>query len=355
MHDIAKEAGVSIATVSRVINTPSVVGEETRRRVLDVIDRHDYTPNALARGLLANRTRSVGVLTVDILNPYYATVVHAIERGLSSMGDSILLCNTGGSQSEKARYIRTLLEKRVDGLVFVGSVYRERDGAQDILAAARSVPVVMINSVLEADNVFCALCDDRSGIRQALEYLLESGRRRLMFINTTSTTSARLKESAFKACFEELAQTGESYEVIETSPESLAELPGLIRDSFAEGGFDSVFASDDLFANVAVNTLHAMHVRIPEDVWVLGYNDSYLCDQTFPRLSSVDSRMIDLGEEAAQILSKILAGESGEAKVRLLEPRLALKMTTGRVGAAIGGAETANGKRRGGSHVPPPR
>jgi DNA-binding LacI/PurR family transcriptional regulator len=329
MHDIAREAGVSIATVSRVINNPSIVEEATRDRVLAVITANDYTPNALARGLLNNRTRSVGVLTVDILNPYYATVVHSIERSLSSQGNNILLCNTGGSQDEKARYIRTLLEKRVDGLVFVGSVYRERDGTQDILAAARSLPVIMINSIIKAENVYCVLCDDRRGIRIALDGLIRAGRRRLLFINTTSTSSARIKEQAFRERVSEMSGEGLDTAILETSPEDLQELPGRIERLLGEKPFDAILATDDLFANVAVNCLHALHARIPEDVWVMGYNDSYLCDQTFPRLSSVDSRMEDLGRSAAEILSRLLAGGEGPDRIRYLEPRIVWKDSTG--------------------------
>lgn len=329
MHDIARQAGVSTATVSRVLNNPSIVEESTRTRVLEVIAANDYTPNALARGLLNNRTRSVGVLTVDILNPYYATVVHSIERSLSSQGNNILLCNTGGSQDEKARYIRTLLEKRVDGLVFVGSVYRERDGTQDILAAARSLPVIMINSIIKAENVYCVLCDDRQGIRIALDGLIRAGRRRLLFINTTSTSSARIKEQAFRERVSESSGEGLRTVVLETSPERLGELPVRIRRLMDEQAFDAILATDDLFANVAVNCLHALHIRIPEDVWVMGYNDSYLSEQTFPRLSSVDSRMEDLGRAAAEILSRLLAGAPVPDRIRYLEPRIVSKDSTG--------------------------
>jgi LacI family transcriptional regulator len=329
MHDIAREAGVSIATVSRVINNPDTVEESTRQRVLDVIRLHDYTPNALARSLLANRTRSIGVLTVDILNPYYATIVHAIERILSAQGNSILLCNTGGSHLEKARYIRTLLEKRVDGLIFVGSVYREKDGAEDILAAARSLPVVMINSIIDARNIYCVLCDDKLGIRQGVDHVISGGKRDLLFLNTTTTSSARLKEKEYLRLLDSYGFDASDRRIVETSPERLRELPGVIAETYGEKKFNAVLASDDLFANVAVNTLHSMHLRIPEDVWVIGYNNSYLSDQTFPQLTSIDSRMTDLAESASSILSDVLSGVPIAEQVRYLEPELVIKGSTG--------------------------
>jgi len=328
LHDIAREAGVSTATVSRVINNSGTVEESTRLRVEKVITAFNYTPNALARGLLNNRTRSIGVLTVDILNPYYATVVHSIERNLSLMGNNILLCNTGGSHQEKKRYIRTLLEKRVDGLVFVGSVYREKDGDQEILAASKSLPIVMINSIIDAENIYCILSDDRLGMCDAVDYLVNAGRKKILFINTTTTASARLKETAYLERMQFHGIPDSHAGILETSPEKLAELPGAITGAFRTARFDAVLASDDLFANVAVNTFHSMHINIPEDVWVIGYNNSYLSDQTFPQLSSVDSRMTDLGKMAASILSGILSGKPVTDRISYLKPGLILKGTT---------------------------
>lgn len=363
IHDIAREAGVSTATVSRVINSPERVEESTRVRVLQVIQARAYTPNALARGLLHNRTKSIGVLTVDILNPYYATVVHAIERHLSTSGNTILLCSTGGSHAEKVRYIRILLEKRVDGLVFVGSVYRERDGAEEILSGARSVPIVMINSIIEAPNINCILCDDRAGVRLALDHAMDGGRKNILFISTQATSSSRLKEAE---CILHATSRGFQVErsgipgtsalpgsrnagvcaddesfasspsrtscghlrIVETAPERLAELPAALVSAWEADSFDAILASDDLFANVAVNTLHTLHLGIPEDVWVIGYNNSYVSEQTYPRLTSVDSRMEDLGATTADRLTRILNGETVTEPVCVLQPRLVIKETS---------------------------
>jgi DNA-binding LacI/PurR family transcriptional regulator len=329
IHDIAREAGVSTATVSRVINRSLLVGEGTRRRVQEVIDGHGYTPNGLARGLLQNRTRSIGVLIVDILNPYYATVVHAIERNLSAAGNSILLCNTGGSQEEKHRYITTLLEKRVDGLVFVGSVYREKDGSEDILRAARTVPVVMINSLVEADNVYCILCDDRRGIGEATEWLIDAGRKDILFVSTRQTASARLKEAAFLEATAARGIEGDRARVLEASVERLMDLPPDLAAAMADRRIDAILASDDLFANVAVNALHSMRIDIPGTVWVIGYNNSYVSEQTYPRLSSVDSRMEDIGVECAAVLQNALEGKSLGERIITLQPRLVSKDSSG--------------------------
>lgn len=328
-HDIARESGVSIATVSRVLNSPHLVRDETRRRVLHVMKNHNYTPNALARGLLHNRTLTIGVLTTDILNPYYATVVQSIEKTLTSYSYNTLLCNTGTDAKQKARYIRALLERRVDGLVFVGSIYQEKEGAGDIIAASRTVPVVMINSVIRSPNIYSVFCDDGMGIQKAVAYLIEASRRRIVFINASGTPSSRMKERAFRGFLEEGLISPDSCRIIETSTETLGELPILLRSVLTEQAYDAILASDDLFANVVVNTLHGMHVPIPEAMWVVGYNNSYLSDQTFPRLTSIDSRMHEIGVCAVRTLMGILSQNAEPKRVLHLSPSLVVKDSTG--------------------------
>ena len=333
IQDIAREAGVSIATVSRVINKPEVVTAATRRRVEDIIAAHRYTPNALARGLLSSRSSTVGVLTVDLLNPYYAAVVHSIERNLVHFGYNSFLCNTGDDRGEKERYIKTLLQKRVEGLVFVGSIYAAENGTDVIRNAARSVPVIVVNSVVEAENVYCVLCDDKKGVKLATDHLLHQGSRKILFVNTLETGSAQLKERAFLASLTTHPEA--THKVIETSGHSLPTLTRVLEDELRSRDYDAVFATDDLFANAALTVLHALGRRIPEDVAVVGYNDSNVSEFSFPRLTSIDSRMDDLGKECAVLLDQILAGKVDLAPVRYLEPRLVIKESTERHAAGV--------------------
>ena len=332
--DIAREAGVSIATVSRVINKPDVVTDETRRRVERIIETHGYTPNALARGLLTSRSSTIGVLTVDLLNPYYATVVHSIERNLATFGYNSFLCNTGDDRDEKERYIKTLLEKRVEGLVFVGSIYAAENGVDIMRNAARSVPTVLVNSLVEAPNVYCLLCDDAAGVTIATEHLLSKGRRTLLFINTLETASAQLKERAFLQALSlhPEAQHG----IVETSDHALERLATELTVAFRERRYDGVIATDDLFANIALSVLRDTDRNVPEEVSVIGYNNSNVSELSLPKLTSVDSRMEDLGRECAVLLDSLLSGKEvdGESDgatpepVRYLEPRLVEKRST---------------------------
>jgi len=329
IHDIAREAGVSIATVSRVLNKSDKVHERTREKVQAIIDRVGYTPNALARGLLTSKTRSIGVLTVDILNPYYATVIHSIERNLSMRNYYLFLCNTGGSHKEIMKYIRVLMEKRVDALVFVGSIYKDKEGDSLILEIAEKIPVILINAVVDSPKVHCILCDDRMGIRLSTEAMIKGGRKKILFLNTPETPSARIKEESFLETIKAYAAQGVTFKIIKTEIRKLSDLPYKIKMSYRNEFYDGLIATDDLFANVAVNTLHYLRIEIPKQVWVIGYNNSYVTEQTYPCLSSIDSRMEELGIECSARLTALLKGEPIHDRIKYLEPRIVKKESSG--------------------------
>ena len=123
IYDIAKEAGVSIATVSRVLNNKGTVSGATRAKVEAVLSRSGYTPSAIARGMVSKSMRTVAVLTVDIRVPHYAQQAYTIEQAFSHRGYEVILCNTGGGKEATVRYLRAVTEKQVDGIILVGSVF----------------------------------------------------------------------------------------------------------------------------------------------------------------------------------------------------------------------------------------
>lgn len=328
IHDIAQEANVSTATVSRVINTPELVRVETRQRVKDVIYKYRYTPNALAKSLQNNSTRSIGVLTVDILNPYYATVVHSIERELNTQGYHTLLCNTGGKEEEISKYIRTLLEKRVDALVFVGSIYTPEIENDLILESSLKLPIILLNSIKDHDNIWCVLCDDNLGIKQATDYMIKNGRTNLLFVNSQGTYSASIKEKAFLIAVDNALDKSIHYLITEIDHPDIDTISKTLLPVLKECSFDGIVATDDLFANTAINILHDQGKILPDDVWVIGYNNSQVSEYTYPHITSVDSHMEDLGREGARILHSVLNDEIPSPRIQYLTPTLVLKGST---------------------------
>ena len=199
IYDIAKQAGVSIATVSRVLNGKGTVSPATRERVEAVLREHHYTPSAIARGMVSKSLRTVAVLTVDIRVPHYARTAYTMEQEFSRLGYEVILCNTGGKREAALRYLRAVTEKQVDGMVLVGSVFNEIGRDPEVEPLLGLQPVVLANGQLELDNACSVLVDDGVGIGLAVRHLLEHGREKLVYFKELDTASARRKRDGFLA------------------------------------------------------------------------------------------------------------------------------------------------------------
>lgn len=323
--DIAKLAGVSIATVSRVLNGTARVRPETRERVMAVVEQHRYTPNALARGLIQSKTGTIGILTVDILNPYYASVTHHTEQRLRELGFTTFLCNTGDSTQEKESYIRTLMENRVDGLIFVGSTFRSDHSDHLLEFAADVLPTVLINGSSSHTNCSCVVCDDESGIELALDHLARSSRS-ILFVGTIRTASGRRKMRSFQRHTQE--KEIEDARLILTSDHTVDLLPSRLDRLYRRKPFNAVLASDDLFAHAVLAWARSSDIRVPKSLRVSGYNDSQIATYAIPALTTVNSRMDALGRLAADRIDERIRGTVTENETIYLEPFLVKRNST---------------------------
>lgn len=308
IYDISKKSGVSIATVSRVINGKKGVSEQTRKRVLEVMNEKGYLPNAFARGLGLNTSRTVGIMCMDVADIYLANAVSALERELRRRGYGSLLCCTGGALEDKMGDLRVLLSKRVDALILVGSHFISGETLY-IEQAAEQVPVILLNGYIKAPNVYCVLCDDFGSMSAAAAALIEKGRRRILYLYDTTTYSGRQKLDGFKC---ELLRAGiqaderlilKTERNMETAQRDVAEL---MKSGVR---FDAVLASEDELAVAAVKAALANGQQIPRDLDIIGYNNSILSRCCEPELSSVDSRVEALCMTAISTLFGTLEGK----------------------------------------------
>ena len=311
IYDIAREAGVSIATISRVVNGKGTVSEKTRRKVEAVLVRYHYMPDQIARGLVTKSTRTVAVMTIDIRDIYYANVAYTIEQGLSRYGYNVLLCNTGDDTQEKLRYIRSVIQKKVDSIVFVGSVFKDEALDNAIRSVAARIPVIMVNGFLDAENVYSIICGDREGIIRAVQYLAAKGRTRPVYFKDADTFSARSKVDGFIAAVGEEAADRVIHvnRSIEGGTAGVEDLLGTGR------AFDSVICGDDITAVGAVKCLRRHGVEVPGKVAVIGFNDSLLAECCDPALTSVDGQMTHLGRVAVETLIHVLSGEGAQRRI----------------------------------------
>jgi len=310
IYDIAAEADVSITTVSRVLNKHPNVSTRTRQRVLSVLEKYDYHPNQLARGLVTKSTHTIGVLTVDVRDAQYANEAYIIEQESEKLGYSVLLCNTGGDPDTQIRYMKLLLEKRVDGIILVGSIFNDSRIDEGIRQFAHSSPIMMINGSLTGPNIFSVFCDNGIGMRRATEHLLERGKTQICYIQDTFTYSGYCKVDGYRAALKDAGLPVEERRHIKIDHG----LDGGRRavDSFIERKipFNAIMAGEDITALGALKRLQTLGYRIPEDVAVVGFNNSIFSQCAEPELTTVDTQMYDRLSLAVRLLYDVLNGKA---------------------------------------------
>ena len=319
IYDVSKKAGVSIATVSRVLNGNPNVSEKTRAKVLSVMDELGYTPNIFARGLGLNTIKTIGIMCSDSSDLYLANAIYFLERELRSRGYDSILCCTGTDLETKQKYFDLLRSKRVDAIILAGSKFVEmkpKDNAY-LIDAAKSLPLMLVNGYLEGDNIYSTLCDDRSAAYEASVDLINSGVRDLLYLYTSYSYSGLNKLQGYK---DALAAKGLPIreEYIRQCPKDVASAQALCHKLYKEGlSFDGVLASDDSLAIGAVKFAHQEGISIPDSLSVIGYNNSILAQCSYPELTSIDSKVEALCITTVNTLMGVFDGSNVPARTTI--------------------------------------
>lgn len=321
IYDIAEKAGVSIATVSRVINRNGPVSPATSKRVLEIIKEMGYRPNIFAQGLTTNSMRVIGALTTNIGDPYISAAIHTVAQNARKNGYDIILSCTSSGVEDKIKHIGLLLEKRVDGIMLIGSIFKEERNNTHILKAAESVPVVLLNSFVEGRGVYSVFCDDEAGVRAAVDHLAAGGRRNIAYLNGAATYSGVRKLEGYRSAVRKAGLQEWTLEAQAGIDGGYAAAETLLGQKRAP---DGIVCSEDELAVGAMKKLKQMGIRVPEDVAVIGYNDSLLARCADPELASVDSKVRNLSEYALDAMLKSI--ETGTAPQRtVVSPELVIR------------------------------
>lgn len=318
IYDISKQAGVSIATVSRVLNGSGKVSEHTRQKILSIMEETGYTPNAFARGLGLNTMNTIGILCADSSDPFLASAIYYLEQGLRIHGYDSLLCCTGYEHDTREKCLNLLLSKRVDAVVLLGSNFVEPEPElnQYILDAAKEIPVVIVNGYLEGTNVYCSLCDDREAVLRATSQLLKSGRISPLYLYRSLSYSGRQKLKGYEdAC--RLAGFKASAIRSHCINGSICDTRDTLLELWEQSPFDAVLTSDDEMAIGVLKFASQKGLQVPEELSILGYNNSKLglcCD---PELTTIDNQLSFNCTNAIALLMKALGGEPVPSKTML--------------------------------------
>ena len=314
IYDISRRAGVSIATVSRVLNNSPHVSENTRKKVMAVIEGTGYVPNAFARGLGLNTMKTIGLLCPDASDPYLSQALTYLERAFRQQGYDCLLSCTDKELQARQQGVELLKSRHVDGIVLMGSSFIEDIPSDNdyIRDAAQSVPVVLLNGAFPCDNVYGVQCDDQRAVKEATLSLLESGCKRILCLYHSNNYSGRKKLAGYRDAHAQAGMTvdekllcyfdhdkGSVHQVCET-------LLQLEREGLA---FDAVLASEDILAVGALKYAKAAGKRVPEEMSIVGYNNSSLCVCTEPELTSVDNKLLAICEHIVTTMLGVLEGK----------------------------------------------
>ena len=311
IYDVSNKAGVSIATVSRVMNGNPKVSEKTRQKVLTVMEEMGYTPNVFARGLGLNTMYTIGIMCVDSSDIFLANAIYFIERELRKNGYDSFLCCTGYELKNKQKYLNLLLSKRVDAIIFIGSNFLEsnkRDNAY-IINAAKEVPIMMINGYLSNPNIYCTLCDDYQAVYDSVNLLIEQGKEDILFLHSSKSFSSTEKLRGYKdAIMKNNIKLKD--ELIQLCPCDMASSKDLLCKLSSEGlKFDAVSAAEDILAVGAIKYAKEKKLSIPKDLSIIGYNNSILSTCAEPELTSIDNHVKTLSLSTVGTLMRVLNGE----------------------------------------------
>ncbi len=305
IRDVASKAEVSIATVSRVVNSNRPVHPDIRDRVMKAIQELDYRPNYLARGLRQLNTCMIGLIIPDNSNPFYAELARAIEDAGFAAGYSVILCNSDLSEEKQQAYIDVLLSHRVDGVIIINMLRPPLQSIERILA--ENIPIMLANIDIPVPSMDQVMVNNHQGGYLAGQYLLRLNHRRMgciTFSQPLSYVTSRIV--GFRQALSEagIELTTESFAIgngrYDSGYQAMQELLQRCPDLTA------VFVFNDLMALGAMNALHTQGIRVPEDLSIIGYDNIFYASVFQPALTTIAQPITAIGQACiAQLLERI--------------------------------------------------
>lgn len=330
IRHIAKQAGVSVATVSRVLNHPENVAQKTRERIEKIIEETEYTPNWFARGLNFNKTGTIGLMIPHILNPVYMEIAKGVEDVAHQKGYIALMCNEENDGKKGKNYLEQLLKRRVDGIVFICSSLEERDF--DLLEE-QNIPIVLIGEHKNTTGQHVVSVDCQQAAKKAVKHLLDNGYEQIgMLYGTEPKVENEYKVAGYQKTLKKMG--------LPIREEFLREV-----DNSIEGGYlgakklvelkeppQAIFTTSDYIAFGAMDAIKDKSLRIPEDVAVVGFDNIRMSNLVEPKLTTIEVPLHKMGVYGARLLFDIIEGEEeAEENPRtiLLQTKLKVRKSCG--------------------------
>lgn len=326
IYDVAREANVSMATVSRVVNGNPNVKPTTRKKVLATIERLGYRPNAVARGLASKKTTTVGAIIPDISSIFFAELARGIEDIATMYKYNIILSNSDQNKDKELQLINTMYEKQVDGILFMGGTITEDHVKQ---FESSSVPVVLAATYDETNTIPSVNIDYEQAAFEATKFLLDKENKAVAFISgAIDTTISKQKYAGYQRAFkesdislnEEFVVKGEY--TYDSGIEAFDELFAL------ENKPTAIFVSSDEMALGVIHGAQDKGLTVPDDLEVFGFDNTRLASMVRPTLSTIVQPMYDIGAVAMRLLTKYMNNEEVVEKKVVLPHRIVERNST---------------------------
>ncbi|MBQ3795354.1 MAG: LacI family DNA-binding transcriptional regulator [Butyrivibrio sp.] len=334
IYDIAEEAGVSASTVSRVLNGSASVRKEKKDRILDLIKKYNFKPNALAKGLSDTATKTIGILVADVRNPYYSALFVACEKAAEKAGYSVNLTNSLNEIERETHSLDLFTQQKVDAIIQMGGrvddLITDDAYAGKVRSVAATTPVI-VTGKLDKAPVYSVVIDEAEGMNLVMEHLISHGHEKIALVGgNMRVTSTFYKYQRYQENLKErgIPERGEFVVNSSYDPESgyeamnrIFELPEIPT---------AVIAINDFAASGIIRSIREHGLSIPEDISIVSFDNTYIADLTLPKLTSVDYNYEYFGEK---LISTAIAVANGQScpKAQKVEPKLVIRESSGPV------------------------
>lgn len=326
IKDIAKRSGVSIATVSRVLNKNGRYSKETEEKVLKVIEESGYRINLNAKSLRTKKTQTIGIIVPDITNEFFAKIIQAVETSAMEYDYSVFVCNTDEDEKREQIQVKNLLEKFVDGIIYISGKTNSGEEVEENIG----IPVVYIDRYISATKMYVQ-SDNETGGYIATKELLESGCKKILILKDfREITSIVSRYNGYKKALKESGIAVDQNLVYKVKKVSYDEGKKGIFEKLENGiEFDAVFATNDWMALGAMSALREKNINVPKDVKIVGFDDISISGITSPSITTIHQDSKKLGEYATKILMDIILKKDTTIKNISIPVSLVRRESTG--------------------------
>ena len=325
IYDVAREASVSMATVSRVVNGNPNVKPATRKKVLEVIDRLDYRPNAVARGLASKKTTTVGVIIPDVTNMFFSSLARGIDDVATMYKYNIILANSDENSQKEVQVLNTLLAKQVDGLIYMGHVITDEVRAE---FSRSKTPIVLAGSIDPDEQVGSVNIDYVEAVKAATTQLIQDGNKQVALVTGSlkQPINGEFRLKGYKAALNEAGLAYDDSLVFETEYSYNAGLK-TFKQLQKAGATAAVVGDDELAVGILDGAIDA-GVSVPDQFELITSNNTKLTEMARPQITSIDQPLYDIGAVAMRLLTKMMNKEDIDAKTIMLGFDITKRHTT---------------------------